>query len=145
MEIDPGPPRHSGEVEDLIERVTRWADDRDDVAGLLLVGSRARGTARPGSDIDLVLITNELDGYADGRWADELNLGDLIGARSWGPITERRFRTGIGLEVELNIGSADWASVDPVDSGTRRVVTDGARILLDPEGMLADLLRACRP
>ncbi|WP_198285922.1 hypothetical protein [Saccharomonospora marina] len=37
-----------------------------------------------------------------------------------------------------------WASVDPIDPGTRRVVTDGARVLYDPVKMLDVLLRACR-
>ena len=38
----------------------------------------------------------------------------------------------------------DWASVNPIDPGTHRVVTDGARILHDPTRILATLLRACQ-
>ena len=139
------PRKRAVEVEDVIERVTRWAAHRDDVLGLLLVGSYARDAARPDSDIDLVLLTKEVARYADNTWADELNLGELTRIQSWGAITERRFLTDTGLEVEINIGSPDWASVDPVDPGTHRVVTDGARTLHDPEGALAELQRACRP
>ncbi len=36
-----------------------------------------------------------------------------------------------------------WAGTEPVDPGTRRVVTDGVRVLHDPEQLLADLVRAC--
>jgi uncharacterized protein len=129
----------------VIARVTRWAADRDDVLGLLLVGSYARDAAGPDSDIDLVVLTEETGRYADETWADELNLGELTRVQDWGPITERRFITGTGLEVEINIGSPDWANLDPVDPGTHRVVADGARVLHDPEGLLADLERACRP
>ncbi|GLY90898.1 nucleotidyltransferase domain-containing protein [Actinoallomurus iriomotensis] len=131
------------DVENVIARVTRWAAERDDVLGLLLVGSYARDAAGPGSDLDLILLTKETDRYADDTWADELNLGELTRVQSWGPITERRFLTDAGLEVELNIGSPDWARIDPVDPGTRRVVTDGVRILHDPEGALTQLRRAC--
>jgi nucleotidyltransferase-like protein len=138
-------PERAAEIESVIERVTRWAADRKDVLGLLLVGSCARYAARPDSDIDLVLLTEEIAGYAGNAWADELNLGTLTRTRSWGPITERRFLTNTGLEVEINIGSPDWANVAPVDPGTRQVVTDGARILHDPEGVLITLMRACRP
>jgi uncharacterized protein len=138
-------PERAAEIEYVIERVTRWAADRKDVLGLLLVGSCARDAARPDSDIDLVLLTEEIARYADNAWADELNLGTLTRVRSWGPITERRFLTDTGLEVEINIGSPDWANVAPVDPGTQQVVTDGARILHDPEGALITLLRACRP
>jgi uncharacterized protein len=134
----------TSEVEEVIARITRWAAGREDVVGLVLVGSYARGAARPDSDVDLVLLTGETARYADDAWVDELHLGELTRVRSWGPITERRFRTDAGLEVELNIGPRQWANVDPVDPGTRRVVTDGTRILYDPQGVLAALQDACR-
>jgi hypothetical protein len=39
-----------------------------------------------------------------------------------------------------------WASTDPVDAGTRRVVTDdGMRILYDPEHWFAALAAASQP
>jgi hypothetical protein len=126
--------------------VTRWVANRPDVTGLLLVGSVARGTARLGSDVDLVLLTTDVAGYLDDhRWAGELGLFELIRAKQWGPISERRFLTGSGLEIEFGIGSPSWADVDPVDPGTQRVVTDGCRILHDPNGCLARLLHACGP
>jgi hypothetical protein len=78
-------------------------------------------TVRPDSDIDLVLLTKDITHYADNTWADGLSLGELTRARSWGPITERRFLTDAGLEVEINISSPAWANVDPVDPGTRQV------------------------
>jgi uncharacterized protein len=137
-------PERAAEVEDVIHRVTRWAAGRDDIVGLLLVGSHARNAARFDSDIDLVVLTRDTTRYADSAWADELAIGELIRIRSWGPITEQRFATPSGLEVEIDIGCPDWASVRPVDPGTRRVVTDGARILRDPTRMLSTLLRACR-
>jgi uncharacterized protein len=138
------PPGRLAEVEELVNRVTRWAALRPDVAGLLLVGSYARDAARPDSDIDLVLLTTDEASYADNSWAPELDLGELVRVQSWGAVLERRFRTPSGLEVEINIGSPLWAATDPVDSGTRRVVTDGVRPLYDPNGVLADLIDACR-
>ena len=135
----------ASEVDNVVTRVTRWAAPRPDIIGLLLVGSYARNAARADSDVDLVVLTGDLAQYADNTWAQELALGELIRVQCWGPITERRFVTASGLEVEINIGSSEWARLDPVDPGTRRVVTDGARALHDPTGALADLIRACRP
>lgn len=137
-------PERAAEIEDIIHRVTRWAAHRDDIVGLLLVGSCARNAARPDSDIDLVVLTRDTARYLDSAWADELAIGELIRTRSWGPVTEQRFATTSGLEVEIDIGCSDWASADPIDPGTHRVVTDGARILHDPTRILATLLRACR-
>jgi predicted nucleotidyltransferase len=132
------------EVREVVDRVTRWAVSRSDVAGLLLVGSYARGAARPESDVDLVLLVTEPSQYAEGdAWGRELALGEVVRVRAWGPMTEWRHVTLSGLEVEVGIGPADWARTDPVDAGTRRVVADGARLLYDPAGMLAGLIRAC--
>jgi predicted nucleotidyltransferase len=137
------PPARIAEIEGIIDRITRWARDRADIVGLLLVGSCARNAARPDSDIDLVLLTTDESRYLDNAaWAGDLGLDDLIRAQAWGPITERRYATASGLEVEVGIGSPAWARTDPVDPGTRRVVTDGARLLHDPAGILADLLAA---
>ncbi|MFF3500848.1 nucleotidyltransferase domain-containing protein [Streptomyces sp. NPDC003247] len=128
----------------MVERITAWALGRSDVVGVLLVGSWARGAARQDSDVDLVVLTTRAAGYADDdAWLRELALGEVVRVGAWGPVTEWRQVTASGLEVEVNIGAPDWARTDPVDAGTRRVVRDGARVLLDPAGLLARLLRAC--
>ncbi|KOV68709.1 hypothetical protein ADK64_06735 [Streptomyces sp. MMG1121] len=137
-------PERIAEIDEIIGRITRWARGREDIVGLLLVGSCARNAARPDSDIDIVLLTTDEPRYLlDDAWAMELGLGELIRAQSWGAITERRYSTASGLEVEMDIGSPTWAKTDPVDPGTHRVVTDGARLLHDPAGILAGLLAAC--
>jgi uncharacterized protein len=131
---------------EIVDRVTRWVANRPDVSGLLLVGSVARGTARPDSDVDLVLLTTDVAGYLDDHtWAGELSLGPPIRAKQWGPISERRFHTDSGLEIEFGIGPPSWADIDPVDPGTHRVINDGCRILHDPNGSLARLLHAVTP
>lgn len=71
------------EILNVIRRVTRWASGRDDVVGLLLVGSCARGAVRPDSDIDLVLLTRDTTRYAGTDWAGELGFGEPIGTRPW--------------------------------------------------------------
>jgi predicted nucleotidyltransferase len=122
--------------DDVVQRVTEWAIGRD--VSVLLVGSYARDAARPDSDVDLVVLMPD----PDPSYVDELALGVLIRTGTWGPISERRFRTPSGLEVEFGVGPLSWADTDPVDPGTHRVVSDGARILHDPAGLLAGLLTA---
>jgi hypothetical protein len=97
----------------------------------------SRDAARPDSDIDLILLARDTTRYSDLAWADELAIGELIRTQSWGAVTEQRFVTATGLEVEIGIGCPDWASAKPIDPGTRGVVTDGARILHDPAGIAA--------
>jgi hypothetical protein len=47
-----------------------------------------------------------------------------------------------GREVEFGITTVDWARIDPVDAGTRRVVADGMAILSDPDNILQALIEA---
>lgn len=42
-------------------------------------------------------------------------------------------------EVEFAFASLSWADVSPVDQGTERVVSDGCRILYDPDELLKRL------
>ncbi|WP_424210701.1 nucleotidyltransferase domain-containing protein [Streptomyces sp. BI20] len=134
------------EVARVVETATRWARGHEAVAAALLAGSWARGAARADSDVDLLFLT------ADPAVPDFSGLvaacgfsGPPLRVARWGPVVEHRFRAPGGTEVEVNLGPLSWAATDPVDAGTRRVVTDGCRILHDPDGLLAALLRACAP
>ncbi|TNC27460.1 nucleotidyltransferase domain-containing protein [Amycolatopsis alkalitolerans] len=120
----------------LVERVTAWAAGQPATYGLLLVGSYARNTARPESDVDFVLLTTDPDHITVTAFGTPIRL------QRWGDVLEHRFRTENGLEFELNTTDPAWARRAKTDPGTRRVVTDGARVLYDPTGDLADLLSA---
>jgi uncharacterized protein len=136
---------HVSAIASLLERLTAWARERRDVRGLALVGSYARGAARRDSDVDLVLLTDDPASYiADAGWASELGAAKVVRTQAWGPLTERRLLLPSGLEVEVGVVLPLWAATDPVDPGTRRVVTDCMRILHDPEGRFAALAAACR-
>jgi hypothetical protein len=128
------------EVDVLLDLIPRWARQRGDVRAVALVGSWAHGTPRPGSDVDLILLTEEPSLYTGGKdWIAELGGITLVATRGWGAITERRFRLPSGLAVEVGVGRPSWASVTPVDEGTRRVATDGLVALHDPDGLLGKL------
>jgi GrpB-like predicted nucleotidyltransferase (UPF0157 family) len=92
-----------------IARVRAWAAGRDDVRGLFLVGSHARGDARPDSDVDLVLLCDDPSPYvADAIWAEALD-GEVIATRTWGMLTERRLRLdAVKPDVDLGIATPDW-------------------------------------
>lgn len=132
------------EVEEVLRRLVRWAGRRDDVRALALVGSWAYGEPRGGSDVDVVLLTETPSDYTEREdWLGEVGAVRLVQTADWGAITERRFALPSGLEVELGVGSPSWASLDPLDAGTRRVASDGLRVLYDPDGLLAAVVAAC--
>jgi predicted nucleotidyltransferase len=125
-------------IESLLDRVLSWATGRPDVRAVALVGSHARGAPRVDSDVDLVLLAERpAELVADTAWVG--NFGELtrLTVEDWGRVTSvRAWYTG-GLEVEFGLATADWATRP--DAGTRRVVSDGLRVLLDRDGAFARL------
>ena len=130
------------DVDGVIAGVRAWAAVRADVLAVGLAGSRARGTAGPSSDVDIVVITRDPEDYAsaDGPCAALPGGAVAVRTRWWGPVLERRFRLPTGLEVELGFAPPSWAAL-PVDAGTARVVGDGFVALHDPSGLLGRLVR----
>jgi predicted nucleotidyltransferase len=126
-------------IEVLLSGFVRWAAGRPDVQGVLLVGSHARGTARPDSDVDLVVLTDAPASYVDDAgWP--ARFGDVVrrDVEDWGRVTSVRVLYATGLEVEFGITPPDWVDT-PFDPGTRRVVEGGCRVLFDRDGSLATL------
>ncbi|WP_407539945.1 nucleotidyltransferase domain-containing protein [Deinococcus radiomollis] len=134
-------------LERLLTDVAAWASMHTDIQGVLLVGSYARGTARPDSDVDLMILTENPEVFrTDETWMQEL---DWSGWRapllSWrdeqyGPVWSRHVLLQDASDVEFSFGLPDWANIDPLDTGTLNVVRTGARIVTDPRRLLARLL-----
>jgi len=51
----------------LLALIATWAAHRNDIVGLALVGSRARGTARPDSDVDLIVLTPQPESFRESQ------------------------------------------------------------------------------
>jgi predicted nucleotidyltransferase len=115
------------------------------VCAIALVGSCARGTPGPDSDIDLVVLTTD-QGDLGGRtdWFAHFGSVQLVRQRQFGDVAERRLRRRDGVEIEVGLAPLAWAATDPVDPGTLRVVRDGFSIVLDPDGTLAGLAGAVK-
>ena len=141
--LTPLPAGRREEVEGLLEAVRRWAGGQADLHAVALVGSWARGAARADSDVDVVLLTDAPAAYLeDDRWIAAFGALGVVHTQKWGVVTERRVAMASGVEVEFGFASPEWASTDPLDAGTRAVVSDGLVALYDPEGLLAELVDA---
>jgi uncharacterized protein len=136
-------PDFPNEVERFLAALVTFAAARDDVRAVALVGSYARGVARPDSDVDVVVLTTDPDTYLDGcDWLKALPGASLLATRRWGALTERRLVLASGTEVDLGVARPSWASTSPVDIGTAHVVRDGLVAVHDPDGLLAHVLAA---
>jgi aminoglycoside 6-adenylyltransferase len=121
----------------------RWADPRDDVHAVLLVGSRAR-TDTPAdewSDVDLALVVDEPDRYlGDERWVEAFGrpLLTFLEPTAVGRAFERRVLYEGGLDVDVAVFTRAWLERAAENSETASVIRRGYRVLLDKVG-LADL------
>ena len=131
------------DVERFLAVLVAFAEARDDVRAVALVGSYARGVARPDSDVDVVMLTTEPETYIDGcDWIERFPGATLLATRRWGALTERRLVLANEREVDFGVARLSWASTRPLDPGTARVARDGLIALHDPNGLLADVVAA---
>jgi hypothetical protein len=133
----------------LVSAVAAWALTRRDIRAVALVGSWARGNPHRGSDIDLLLLSDRTADYRRRRtWLAEI---DFAGAgyrvlssenASYGAAWSRHVTLAPATQVELTFARCSWARTDPVDQGTRSIVKDAFRAILDKDGLLATLVDA---
>jgi GNAT superfamily N-acetyltransferase len=133
----------------ILEVIIGWAKVHEDIRGFALVGSHARGAARLDSDIDLVVLADNPEAFrTDGSWIEAIDwpsAGVKVanwGDEDYGELWSRRVWLSSGAEVEISFAPVAWASIAPLDAGTRRVISDGCRILHDPAGSLGRLYEA---
>jgi predicted nucleotidyltransferase len=134
----------------VTKAVLAWALGQDAVRGLALVGSYARGTARADSDIDLMLLVRDPSAFrADSTWLGSIAWDAIALPARWqdeeyGAAWSRRVWLNPAGEVEFTFAMPSWAATAPIDPGTRRVISDGCKILHDPDGALSRLCIAVK-
>jgi uncharacterized protein len=134
-------------VDKILTEVTQWVRQHSEISAVALVGSWARGTARTDSDVDLMFLTlNPATFRSNKQWMGEINW-QSVGSEvkrwqdaDYGVVWSRHVHLGDGTKIEFGFGFPSWASVDPIDLGTLGVVSNGCRILYDPEGLFDRLL-----
>lgn len=123
----------------FLARFVEWARGQGDIRAVLLVGSYARGTPRPDSDVDVVVIVDDPGRYTSTpSWAEHFGPVTRHAVEPYGLVTSLRVWYADRLEAEYGFTTTRWAEA-PIDAGTARVVSDGARVLLRREAVLEAL------
>jgi predicted nucleotidyltransferase len=141
---------NTADANGLIAVLQALVRGRDDLRAMAVCGSWARGNPRPDSDLDVVIVARDQGSLRrDQKWIGELKFSDA-GYRyvdhevaQYGPVWSAHVKLEPKADLELTLTDEDWALVRPVDPGTRRVVTDGFKILVDKDGVLRSLRDAC--
>jgi predicted nucleotidyltransferase len=128
----------------MIEAVQGWAQRREDVRALALVGSHARGDARGDSDIDFVLLCSDPTLYLQRTdWLSTFGEVARFSTEDWGHVQSVRVWYRNGPEVEFGITGLEWAAIPP-DRGTSEVLRNGSSILVDRDGSLGRVMQVVR-
>jgi len=105
-----------------------------------LVGSQARGTAGPDSDVDLVILARDPHVYLEETaWAGCFGQVEKKQLEDYGRVRSLRVWYSGGLEVEFGFTTESWAAL-PLDAGTRQVMMDGMRVLFERVPILSSHL-----
>ena len=127
----------SDRVRQFLDDVTRWASAHTDILALALVGTYARTAATETSDVDLVFITVDPDGYlGDQSWVQRFGIVEKSQIENYGRLTSLRVWYRNGLEIEYGLTDERWTAV-PLDAGTQRVIGEGMRILFERGNLLS--------
>jgi hypothetical protein len=103
----------------IIRTILAWATAQPKIRAVALVGSYARGAARPESDIDLVLLVTDPQGFrADTTWIEQIDWQALDShPQTWqdedyGVAWSRRiWPAADSVQVELTFAPLSWAKV----------------------------------
>jgi predicted nucleotidyltransferase len=123
--------RSFSQIDDFIQKLIVWASAQPDIRAAALVGSYARGTAKPASDVDLILLARDPGNYLENTaWLEQFGSVLRQQQEDYGKVTSLRAWYSSGLEVEYGWTTPDWA-VPPVDPGTQQVIQDGLVVLFE--------------
>ena len=129
------------QVKKLLNAVIEWAEGKPGILSIALVGSYARDEAKIDSDVDLVLLASTSKEFIDKpEWVKKFGNVKSLKIEDWGLVTSLRVFYQGELEVEFGMTTPEWAS-KPIDEGTRQVIADGMKILLDKPGLLDQALK----
>lgn len=134
----------------ILQMVTDWAKEEDCIEAAAIVGSWARGNPGVDSDLDFMILSAEWRRFiACVKWVNGLPWSELqmmpalASVEDHGAARSVRICFGSGEEVEFCFSGPEWANMNPIDIGTRGVVTSGFRTLVDKRGRMRSLVAAC--
>lgn len=126
-------------MEQFIKKLEEWALGNNDIESMIIVGSYARGTNKDTSDLDIVLVTTNKCKMVETQEFTK-HFGDVEKKQTeyYGECTSIRVWYKSGQEIEFGIVESSWIAV-PLDSGTKNVLSDGYKIVVDKKAHFQNL------
>jgi predicted nucleotidyltransferase len=124
-------------VDGFLFEFKRWAATEDGIHAVALIGSHARQSAAEVSDVDLIVVVSSPNIYLKYRQWTSL-FGNVVREQMefYGKCTPLRVWYDEEMEVEYGFVDETWAA-PPVDEGTRRIVSDGMKVMFERKPLLS--------
>jgi uncharacterized protein len=122
------------QVKSLEANWRNWAEEDSAIHAVAIVGSYAKGTAREDSDIDLMIICDVPEYYLSNvDWSTRFGKIQKAEREDWGLVQTWRVVYDPDMEVEYNFTTTQWCCDTELAQGTGRVISEGVRVVYDPE------------
>lgn len=126
-------------IENLIDKVTSWANQENEIDCVILVGSYARGTQKTTSDIDFCIVTTNKEGFLkESNFITQFGVVEQSQIEFYGACTSLRVWYKDGPEVEFGFVEPSWLA-QPLDAGTKKVLLDGFQMLVDKSSAVTNI------
>ena len=124
-------------VDGFLFEFKRWAATEAGIHAIALVGAYARDSATEASDVDLIVVVSSPNIYLKYRQWTSL-FGNVVREQTelYGKCTSLRVWYDEDIEVEYGFVDESWARL-PVDEGTRKIVSDGMKVMFERKPLLS--------
>ena len=137
-------------LDDILNLTVEFAQGNADVIAVGLCGSWARGNAKSDSDIDLLILVRNKSKFKKTNWIKDLAFEKInekvehFKDKIYGLVWSRHIFLNSKAQIEFSFAESSWANTENLDKGTHKVVSDGFKIIYDPELILNKLVEKVR-
>lgn len=116
----------------FLDKFEDFVQEEKNIKAAEIVGSVARGTATIDSDIDLIIIVEDIDTWLSNReWINLFGKVVKMNVENWGKLKSLRVFYKDGLEVEFGFVNSNWVS----DEESKKIMKEGFKLIVDKENV----------
>lgn len=119
---------------DFKDALRAWAEEEPRIDAAITIGSYVRGTQKPDSDIDAVIVSSDKLYFIENTAVlKRFGSYSRYQLEDWTACTSVRVWFDDGMEVEFGFVRDFWAT-NVAESGAARALEDGFETIYDPNG-----------
>lgn len=116
--------------------VKKWIQNEERISLALVIGSYARNEQRDDSDIDYILMTDDIDDFVENtNWTKLFGAVVSVNQELYEEVTALRIYYREDIELEFGFVSADWLD-KPLKEATQEAINGGYRLIKDDQNRL---------